>query len=87
MPYVQLVVDQPDICFSACTSGVDGGVEGDRSPVVIVRVAIDRVDVACCIRWPVGPALGFFTCLTPVMEDPVNVIGICCFEHVKNIAE
>ncbi len=50
MPHVQIIVEEPDVCFNACTAVAQSREERHTTPVVVVRVAGYRDDVPRKIR-------------------------------------
>ena len=47
MTNIQLLIIEPDISFDACTPPAERIVERNSTPVVVVRVARNRRDIAC----------------------------------------
>lgn len=52
MAHVEIVVEQPDVCFDADTAGLQRREERHLSPVVIVRMTADGDDVPGNVRGP-----------------------------------
>ena len=73
--YIEFLVEEPHISLNADTAGMDGFVERDFAPVVVVRMAGDGFDVAGEISGPVREALRRLSRVSPVLENPVDVVG------------
>ena len=75
MADVELVVEEPNVGFHADAAGFDGGVEWDAPPVVVMRVARYREDVAREVGRVVGGSLADLPWLPPVLQYEVYTIG------------
>lgn len=70
----ELIVKVPDVRLNADAAGLQGRVQGNSTPVVIVRMAYDREDVT---REVCGPSVRIPRCLDrtcPAVHCPIEVI-------------
>ena len=74
MADVELVVEGPDVGFHADAAGFDGGVERDAPPVVVMRVAWYREDVAGEVGRVVRGSLADLAWFAPILKYVVDTI-------------
>lgn len=76
MADVEIVVEEPDVGLNANTARLERREEGDRTPVVIVRVTPDRTDIFGDVRRPMRRVLTqAVVWVSPAVRYAVDIIG------------
>ena len=75
MPDVQLLIKEPHISFYANTTSMDGFVQRDFAPVVVVGMTGNGSDIAGKVGGPVRESFRWLSRVSPVFEYPIEIIG------------